>query len=122
MQWCFTCKKFVGALVVFQRYWFHVVQTNGMYESKRPKFGSDDLWSGRHCMQEHCLCMGCYDAHIAFNHAILPVSTDATKRVMLTSNIKVLGKISGGENTIIGMNMFDSGIKMCSVGFISFLG
>jgi len=73
-------------------------------------------------VQEHSLCMGCDDANVVLNHAILPVSTDATKRMVLTMYIKVLGKVGRGEDTIIGMNVFDSDIKACSIIFVSFLG
>jgi len=93
-----------------------------MLESKRPKFGGDDLGPGRHCMQKHGSCMGCDDAYVSFDHAILPVCTDAAKGVALAANIEVLGKVSGGEDTIIRMNMFDLDIKTCSEIFIGFLG
>jgi len=120
--WCFPSKKFIGASVIFWRYWFHVVQANGMLKSKRPEFGCDDLWPGRHRMQKHGWCMGCDDTNVLFDHAVLPVGADATERMALATNIKVLGKVSRGEDTIIWINMFDMDIKTCSKGFVSFLG
>jgi len=73
-------------------------------------------------MQKHSLCMGYNDTDVALDHAVLPVSTDATERMMLAMNVKVLGKVSRGKYTVVRLNMFYLDIKTCNKSFVSFLG